>query len=59
MKLRKLKRQYLEYLEIDRGRSPKTIQNYDRSISKFLTRSGAKKTEGCFPQSCEGIQTLA
>ena len=37
-----LKRQFLEYLEIEKGRSLKTIKNYDRYISYFLTFSQIK-----------------
>lgn len=36
MKLTELKRQFLEYLEIERGRSLKTVENYDRYLTKFL-----------------------
>lgn len=36
MKLSELKRQFLEYLEIERGRSIKTIENYDRYLTKFF-----------------------
>lgn len=36
MHLLELKRQFLEYLEIERGRSIKTIENYDRYLQKFL-----------------------
>lgn len=36
-------RQYLEYLEIERGRSLKTIENYERYLTRFLTASGAKE----------------
>src|SRR3989344_162291 len=31
-----LKRQFLEYMEIEKGRSLKTVENYDRYISRFL-----------------------
>ena len=31
-----LKRRFLEYLEIEKGRSLKTVENYDRYISRFL-----------------------
>ncbi|PIR86334.1 hypothetical protein COU13_01505 [Candidatus Kaiserbacteria bacterium CG10_big_fil_rev_8_21_14_0_10_43_70] len=31
-----LKRDFLEYLEIERGRAIKTVENYDRYISRFL-----------------------
>lgn len=37
--LNDLKRQFLEYLEIEKGRSVKTIENYDRYISRFLEHS--------------------
>lgn len=43
MKLVELKRQFLEYLEIERGRSIKTIENYDRYLDRFL--AFAKVTE--------------
>lgn len=39
MTLTALKRQFLEYLEIERGRSLKTIENYDRYLSRFLAHS--------------------
>lgn len=35
--IEKLKTQFLEYLEIEKGRSLKTVENYDRYISRFLT----------------------
>src|SRR3990167_8575920 len=34
--LQKLKRQFLEYMELERGSSLKTIENYDRYLSRFL-----------------------
>lgn len=34
-----LKRQFLEYLEIEKGRSIKTIENYDRYLTRFLTET--------------------
>lgn len=34
--LRELKTQFLEYTEIEKGRSLKTVQNYDRYITRFL-----------------------
>jgi len=36
MNLKQLKREYLEYLEIERGRSLKTVENYNRYLSSFL-----------------------
>lgn len=34
--LKELKQQFLEYTEIEKGRSIKTVQNYDRYIARFL-----------------------
>ena len=49
LKLHELKRQFLEYLEIERGRSIKTIENYDRYLDRFLafakTDNPSKLTE--------------
>ena len=41
--LEKLKREFLEYTEIEKGRSLKTVENYDRYLSRFLEYSKAKK----------------
>ena len=43
MKLPQLKTEFLEHLEIERGRSLKTIENYDHYLSRFL--EFAKLTE--------------
>lgn len=37
MQIERLKTDYLEYLEIDKNRSYKTIENYDRYLKKFLS----------------------
>lgn len=37
--LKDLKRQFLEYLEIEKGRSVKTVENYDRYLTRFLTQT--------------------
>jgi site-specific recombinase XerD len=37
--LQELKRQFLEYLEIEKGRSVKTIENYDRYLTRFLVET--------------------
>jgi site-specific recombinase XerD len=34
--LKNLKTEFLEYLEIERGRSVKTVENYDRYLTRFL-----------------------
>lgn len=47
--LQEMKTQFLEYLEIEKGRSVKTVENYDRYLTRFLTHtkvaSPAKLTE--------------
>jgi len=35
-----LKREFLEYLEIEKGRSLKTVENYDRYLTRFITQTG-------------------
>jgi site-specific recombinase XerD len=42
MTLMELKTQFLEYLEIERGRSVKTVENYDRYLNRFLAFTKAK-----------------
>lgn len=37
MELEKLKRQFLEHLEIEKGRSLKTVENYDRYLARFFS----------------------
>jgi len=38
----KLKREFLEHLEIEKGSSLRTIENYDHYLSRFLELSGVK-----------------
>lgn len=38
-----LKREFLEYTEIERGRSLKTVENYNRWLSRFIEQTGIKK----------------
>ncbi|PIW36992.1 MAG: hypothetical protein COW24_02405 [Candidatus Kerfeldbacteria bacterium CG15_BIG_FIL_POST_REV_8_21_14_020_45_12] len=42
-RVEELKREFLEYLEIEKNRSPKTIQNYDFYLTRFITESGVKE----------------
>ncbi len=37
MSLNECKQQFLEYLEIERGRSVKTVENYNRYLTRFFT----------------------
>lgn len=39
-----LKRQFLEYLEIEKGRSLRTIENYDHYLSVFLDQTNVKSS---------------
>jgi site-specific recombinase XerD/intein/homing endonuclease len=36
MSIKELKRQFLEYLEIEKNRSPKTIENYNHYLTRFI-----------------------
>lgn len=40
MNIKELKSQFLEYLEIERGRSRKTVENYNHYLDKFLNWAG-------------------
>jgi site-specific recombinase XerD len=40
--LAELKQQFLEYIEIEKGRSLKTVENYDRYLSRFFEFAKAK-----------------
>jgi site-specific recombinase XerD len=40
--LNDLKQRFLEYIEIEKGRSVKTVENYDRYLRKFFTETKAK-----------------
>ncbi|OGG58518.1 hypothetical protein A2765_02200 [Candidatus Kaiserbacteria bacterium RIFCSPHIGHO2_01_FULL_56_24] len=39
--LKALKTQFLEYIEIEKGRSVKTVENYDRYLTRFLDHTKA------------------
>lgn len=39
------KQQFLEYVEIERGRSVKTIENYDRYLTRFFTEMHIRRAE--------------
>ncbi|OGM97873.1 MAG: hypothetical protein A2735_02815 [Candidatus Yanofskybacteria bacterium RIFCSPHIGHO2_01_FULL_41_21] len=43
--LRTLKIQYLEHLEIEKNRSPKTLENYGRYLDRFLQFAKVNKAE--------------
>lgn len=43
--LRKLKQGFLEHLEIEKGRALKTVENYDRYLSRFFAFAQARQLE--------------
>ncbi|MEK7635237.1 MAG: site-specific tyrosine recombinase/integron integrase [Patescibacteria group bacterium] len=43
--LEQLKRQFLEYVEIEKGRALKTVENYDHYLTVFLEHTKAKNPE--------------
>ncbi|PIR41292.1 MAG: hypothetical protein COV31_02730 [Candidatus Yanofskybacteria bacterium CG10_big_fil_rev_8_21_14_0_10_46_23] len=43
MNIEALKNEFLEHLEIELNRSPKTVENYDRYLKRFLTFGQIKK----------------
>ncbi len=50
------KRQFLEYIEIERGRAVKTIENYDRYLSRFFTQMHIKKTTDISEQNIRAFR---
>jgi site-specific recombinase XerD len=48
--LQKLKTGFLEYLEIERGRSVKTVENYDRYLTRFFAYAKNIKTAGAITE---------
>jgi site-specific recombinase XerD len=45
------KRQFLEYIEIERGRAVKTIENYDRYLTRYFAQMGIKKVSDITEQN--------
>lgn len=45
MNIKELKNQFLEYQEVEKNRSPKTIESYDRYLAKFLDWAKISRTE--------------
>lgn len=39
-----MKRQFLEYIEIERGRAVKTVENYDHYLTRFFSHTGITDT---------------
>ena len=45
MELYELKQRFLEYTEIEKGRSIKTVENYDRYLTRFLLHTNLKNPQ--------------
>lgn len=45
------KRQFLEHIEIKRGRAVKTIENYDRYLSRYFAQMGIRTVSDITEQS--------
>lgn len=50
-KLYELKQEYLEYLEIERGRAAQTVANYDQYLTRYISYSGATTPKGLTEES--------
>src|SRR3989339_1978682 len=46
MELGKVKRQFLEHLEIEKGRSLKTVTNYEHYLNRFIEFSKIREPKG-------------
>lgn len=51
-----LKRHFLEYIEIERGRSIKTVENYDRYLSRFFIQASIKNTDDISEESIRAFR---
>ena len=54
--INELKKEFLEYLEIEKGRSLKTIENYDRYLIRFFTQSGIQSPANINEDSVRGYR---
>jgi site-specific recombinase XerD len=45
------KRQFLEYIEIERGRAVKTVENYDHYLTRFFSQMKIKRTSDISEQN--------
>jgi len=49
--LQDLKQEYLEYLEIERGRAARTVANYDQYLNRYFTHSDVSKPKDVTEES--------
>ncbi|HEX8993747.1 MAG TPA: phage integrase N-terminal SAM-like domain-containing protein, partial [Candidatus Paceibacterota bacterium] len=45
------KRQFLEYIEIERGRAVKTVENYDRYLTRYFAQMNIKEVSSMTEQN--------
>ena len=45
------KRQFLEYIEIERGRAVKTVENYDQYLTRYFVQMGIKRVSDISEQN--------
>jgi len=50
------KRQFLEYIEIERGRAVKTVENYDRYLTRYFAQMGIKTVAGITEESVRAFR---
>ncbi|MCX6786207.1 MAG: phage integrase N-terminal SAM-like domain-containing protein, partial [Candidatus Kaiserbacteria bacterium] len=43
--IKELKQQFLEYIEIEKGRALKTVENYDHYLTRFIDHSKLRNAE--------------
>lgn len=58
MSLQQLIKDYLDYLEIEKNRSPKTVENYRRYLNSFTKESGAKTIQEVTQQTVKRFRLL-
>lgn len=56
MEIHQALRFFLEYCEIEKGRSLKTVQNYERYIQRFITFSEIKNTKDITPHTIRSFR---
>ena len=54
--IKKLVKDYLDYLEIEKNRSPKTRENYNRHLKAFIEKSGIKSVKDITEESIRGFR---
>ncbi len=48
--IKELKQEFLEYVEIEKGRSVKTVENYDHYLTRFIDQTKVKNAEDIRPE---------